>query len=465
MNEENNILKWNITTIAAAIEKKLVSPVELTKMTIEEIAKRNGKLNAYITVTEEIAMKEALAAEKAIQKGYLKGPLHGIPIAIKDNIAIQNVNNTLGSEIYKDFISNKDADVIKMLRNAGAIIVGKTNMQEFAAGTTGVSSYFGATRNLYDISKMAGGSSSGSGSAVSSYLAYGAIGSDTGGSIRIPSSFCGIVGMKPTFGLVSKHGVFPLSKTMDHIGPMTRSVKDNAIMLNALAHYDDKRRYSVKRVREDFTQQIGKTITGLTIGIPSNYFYEVLQSDVRQSMNDIITLLDKYGVKFIPVELKYADQLSSIYTTIAGWESLPVFKKDLQKHPEKIQSDVRSRLMGAYNINKSDYLHSQKTKCWFVEDLKSIFKQVDVILTPTTPVLPAFINQEYIDIENKRIPLASILGKLTSPFNVVGFPSLSMPAPLKNGLPVGIQLVGEPFSEKKLYRFADFIERILMKSS
>src|SRR5699024_5812838 len=303
MNEENNILKWNITTIAAAIEKKLVSPVELTKMTIEEIAKRNGKLNAYITVTEEIAMKEALAAEKAIQKGYLKGPLHGIPIAIKDNIAIQNVNNTLGSEIYKDFISNKDADVIKMLRNAGAIIVGKTNMQEFAAGTTGVSSYFGATRNLYDISKMAGGSSSGSGSAVSSYLAYGAIGSDTGGSIRIPSSFCGIVGMKPTFGLVSKHGVFPLSKTMDHIGPMTRSVKDNAIMLNALAHYDDKRRYSVKRVREDFTQQIGKTITGLTIGIPSNYFYEVLQSDVRQSMNDIITLLDKYGVKFIPVEL------------------------------------------------------------------------------------------------------------------------------------------------------------------
>src|SRR5699024_11016901 len=272
----NDVLTWSLTDLADAIGAKEISPVEITKLLLERIHERDKQLNSYITIMEENALTYAKESEKEILQGKNKGPLHGIPIAVKDNIFVRGTKNTSGSAVYKDYVPNEDAELVRRLIASGVVIIGKTNMHEFASGGTGDRSYFGPSRNPVDPTKITGGSSSGSAAAVAGHLAYAAIGSDTVGSIRIPASCCGLVGMKPTFGAVSSSGTVPLSPSLDHFGPMTKTIQDNELVLDALADHDAAGPGSIYGKTE---RANGKHVSAkeLIIGIPEHFCYEMLQ--------------------------------------------------------------------------------------------------------------------------------------------------------------------------------------------
>lgn len=458
--KSNDVLTWSLTELASAIEYKNISPVEVTKLLIDRISKNDGELNSYITVMEQTALDDARKAEKAIQQGNYRGKLHGVPIAVKDNVFVKGVANTSASGIYQDYIPNEDAELIRRLKSSGATLIGKTNMHEFAVGGSGDCSFFGPARNPHHHEKMTGGSSSGSGAAVAGHLAYGAIGSDTGGSIRIPSSFCGIVGMKPTFGTVSKYGTVPLSVTLDHFGPMTKTVNDNAVMLNALAGYDSKDPWSMNREVEDFTEQIGESVKDFTVGIPSSYFFDIVQSEVRESVAETIKDLERNKVAVKPVAIDVMDDLITAFRVIVAWEATSALEKEWQEQPGRMQEDTRQRLTQWANLRAgSDYQHAITLKQQASSRLKDVFQQVDVMLVPTMCVLPPNLHQRELNFDGTTVT-TQILGRLTSPINPTGFPAISVPGRSKNGLPVGLQFIGEPYSEKKLYQIAAFVETL-----
>jgi aspartyl-tRNA(Asn)/glutamyl-tRNA(Gln) amidotransferase subunit A len=328
-------------------------------------------------------------------------------------------------------------------------------MHQFAYGTTGDRSYFGPARNPHNLSKVTGGSSSGSGAAVAGFMAYGAIGSDTGGSIRIPASCCGIVGMKPTFGRVSKHGSFVLSWTLDHLGPMTRSVMDNALMMNAIAGFDEKDPYSVKSPVEDFTAEIGKGIKGCKVGVPTTFFFDLIQPEVQRIFDINLERMKNQGAEIRYINLEHMDELLIAQQTIIAAEAYAALEKEVREQPEKIEEEVRARIISGLPIKASDFL---KVKHAAVEHFLHVLNEVDVIMTPTLCALPPDIDQREIDFNGiKEHP--RILARLTGPEDTLGFPAISVPGGFSaDGLPVGIQFIGKPFAEKTLYRFAHCIE-------
>lgn len=454
----NDLLELSIFELSKFIKNKKVSPVDVIQEVIKIIDDKNEKFNSFITVTLEKAIDDAKKAEDEIMKGYYKGPLHGVPLGLKDNVFTKGVKTTLGSQVYKDFIPDYDAEVVRKLKASGAVIVGKQNMQEFAYGTTGDRSFYGPVRNPHNFKKIAGGSSSGSAASVAGSIVFGSIGSDTGGSIRIPASCCGIVGMKPTFGRVSKYGVFPLSPTLDHLGPMTRCVQDNAILLNIISGYDKKDPYSVTSKSEDFTSEIGKTIRGLTIGVPTTFFFDVIQTEVQKIFDSNLNFLKKQGANIKYVHLDMMDELFTAQQVIATADTYVSLEKEVRKHPEKIDSEVRTRIVSGMVININDYMRALKMKHAAIELFYKTLKEVDVLMTPTLCALPTNIEQREVDFNGiKEHP--RILGRLTGIANVLGFPAISVPGGYAtDGTPVGIQFMGLPFSEKKLYQYAYFIE-------
>lgn len=441
-----------------ALKRKQVSPMEVTKKTLEAIFEKDEHLNAYITVMEDEALKQAGEAEKEIMNGNHKGPLHGIPVNLKDLIYTKGVKTTSGSEIYKDFIPDYDAEIVTRLRRAGAVIMGKVNMHEFAYGTTGDRSYFGPVRNPHDPSKITGGSSSGSGAAVAAGLAYGSIGSDTGGSIRIPASCCGIVGMKPTFGRVSKHGSIPLCWTLDHLGPMTRTVKDNALLLNAISGFDEKDPYSVNVPTEDFTADIGKDIKDLTIGIPTSFYFDIIQPEVKEIFEANVEKLEMQGANIEHVDLDYMEELLIAQSVILTSEAYAALETEIREQPEKIEEEVRGRIINGINMQAVDYIRALKVKHAAVDEFLRVLDKVDTIMTPTLSVLPSDIEQREIEV-NGKTEHPRLLNRLTGPTNTTGLPSISVPGGTsQNGLPVGVQFIGRPFAETSLYRFARQVE-------
>jgi len=453
-----DLLQWSLSEAGEAIRKKEISPVELTQATIACIENKNTELNAYITVMAEQAADQAKQAQEEIAKGNYRGPLHGIPIGLKDLIFTRGVRTTSASEVYQDFIPDYDAEVVTRLRQAGAVIVGKLNMQQHALGASGDVSYYGPARNPHDPTRVAGGSSSGSGVAVAGYMAYGSIGSDTAGSIRVPASFCGIVGMKPTFGLVSKRGSFTLSWTADHLGPMTRTVRDNALMLNAIAGFDPQDPYSVEHAPEDYTAEIGKAVKGLKVGIPDSYFFDILEPEVRKVFDQSIERLKAQGAEFRSVRLAHMDELAAAQQTVALAEVYAAFEHVLREQPEKMDVEIRTRMTQGLFIGSADYIRALRIRHEAVRQFTEVLSEVDVIMTPTVAILPEEIGQKQVEVGGNRYPTA-ILIRLTGPITMLGLPAMSVPGgKASNGLPVGIQLIGRPFAEKTLYRLAHGLE-------
>lgn len=458
MDQQSNLLQWSISELSEVIKRKQISPVEITKKTLEAIVIKDNSLNSYITVLEDEALAQAKKAEKMIMEGESNSPLCGIPIGLKDLIYTKNVRTTAGSAIYKDFYPEFDGEVVTRLKNSGAVIIGKLNMHEFAYGITGDRSYYGSVTNPYDSLKIAGGSSSGSGAAVAAGLAFGSIGSDTGGSIRIPASCCGIVGMKPTFGRVSRHGTMTLSWTLDHLGPMTRTVKDNAIILSEIAGYDERDSYSVNYQKEDFTSEIGKEIEGFKIGIPTSYYLEIIQPEVKAIYNKMIEKLKVLGATIEYIDLPYMNELQRAQSFILTSEAYGVLESELQDRPEKILEEVRGRITSGKGMKVSDYIRALEVKHKGNNMFQKALKNVDVIMTPTLPILPTDIDQREIEVDGNKMSTA-VINRLTGPTNTIGFPSISVPGGFStDGLPVGIQFIGKPFSEKYLYQVAYQVE-------
>ncbi|MDN4593005.1 amidase [Polycladomyces subterraneus] len=457
---KEDFLKWDLQTLSDGIRTKEISPLEVTRHLLKWIEVVNPKLNAFITVLYEEALESASQAEKEIVTGNWRGPLHGIPIGLKDIIYTKNIRTTMGSEIYKDFAPDYDAGVVEKLKQAGAIIIGKLNTHQFAYGPTGDRSYFGAVKNPYDLTKMSGGSSSGSGAAVSAGLCYAALGTDTGGSVRIPSACCGIVGMKPTFGRVSKYGVYPLSWTLDHVGPMTRTVFDNAVLLNVLAGYDERDPYSVKEAEEDFTRLIWSGVKGSVIGVPTSFYFENLEPEVESQIRKSLEVFEGLGAEIRMIDLPDMQKISLAQQITIRSESYAVHRETLLMGLERYEKEVRERLLLGKNIEAYEYVQSQQVKHYAQQEFRKVLEKVDVLVTPTLPILPPDIDQREVYIKGNCEHVRDALLRLTSPSNFIGFPSISIPCGFSEaGLPIGMQFIGRPFDEANLYRFAYAFEQ------
>lgn len=463
---DSEILKLDITALSAKIKNKEISPKEITIELLNRIDKVNPLLNAFITINGEKAMEDSKQAEAEIIAGRYMGPLHGIPIGMKDLIHTKGIRTTMGSKIYEDYIPDQDATVVKKLKEAGAVLIGKLNTHEFAYGPTGDVSYFGAVRNPYDTSKMTGGSSSGSGAAVASALCFGALGTDTGGSVRIPASACGIIGMKPTFGRVSKAGVYPLAPTLDHVGPMTRSVRDNALLLGILAGYDSHDIYSEKQEDEDFLRHIGKSIQGKVVGVPSNFYFEQVEGEVQIKIDEAIEVLKTLGAKIQMVEIPELSEVSWAQLKTIQSEAYAIHETQMLSHSDQYHPEVLERLKGSNEAKGYEYVKAQEIRGKTQTAFQRIFQDVDVVVSPTLPILPPCIGQREIAIKGKVEPVRAALLRLTGPTSFTGLPSLSVPCGFsKTGLPIGMQFIGKPFDEAVLYQFGAAFENEASVSS
>ena len=449
----------SIPDLALAFREKRLSPVEVVGALLERVEVVDRDLGAFITVTGERALEAAARAEAEISAGRYRGPLHGIPLGLKDLIYTEGVRTTMGSAFFKDHVPDHSATVAVKLEEAGAVLLGKTNTHEFAYGPTGDRSYFGPTRNPHDLSRISGGSSSGSAAAVAANLLYGALGSDTGGSVRIPSALCGVVGMKPTFGRVSKRGVFPLSWTLDHVGPLTRTVEDNALLLNALADHDPRDPYSANRPTEDFARELRRGVQGGVIGVPRDFYFEHVAEEVGERIREAIEVFISSGAEVREVGvLRLWETLKAQRLTLAA-DAYAIHEERLKSAPERFDEEVRVRLLEGERLKAHRYASAQQRKLGSMDEFGRALEGVDLLLTPTVPITATLIDQKDVDIAGYEESVRSAVTRLTGPTNLNGYPSLAVPCGFTaGGLPVGMQLVGRPFDEATLYRFGHAYE-------
>jgi len=444
------MLDLSISEAAELLRQKKISPVELTKACLDRIESLNPVLNAFITVTDEAAMAQARVAEDEMQRGHWRGPLHGIPIGLKDLIDTAGVLTTCGSELFADRVPTEDAEVVRRLKNAGAVVLGKQNLQEFAYGGTSASSYYGAVHNPWNLNHIAGGSSGGSAAAVAAGMCFGALGTDTGGSVREPAAFCGIVGLKPTYGRVSTRGVFPLSWSLDHVGPICRSVRDAAIMLEAIAGYDVQDVTSVDWPTEEYVNDLsGKT--DRRIGVVRQPFFRNIDMAIESAMNEAIEVIRGMSSRVIEVDLP------SVPTGVQAPEVYAVHKKYYANSPELYLPWMRERLAQAATADTGAYVEDRFALERVRRTVNEVFAEVDLLITPTTPVPP-------ITIEEASKMAPSLAGEVwlrnTRPFNCYGLPTISIPCGFTNsGLPIGLQIAGPRFAEGRVLAFAHAFEQ------
>ena len=438
-----------------------LSPVEVVRALLGRI--EADETNSFITVTAERALEKASLAEREILAGRHRGPLHGVPVALKDIIYTRGVRTTMGSALYSGHVPDHSATAARKLEEAGSVLIGKTNTHEVAYGPTGDRSYFGPTLNPHDARRITGGSSGGSGAAVAANLCYGALGSDTGGSIRIPAALCGTVGMKPTFGRVSKSGVFPLSWSLDHVGPITRTVKDNALMLNVLAGHDPEDPYSVDHPAEDFTRDLQRGLRGAGIGFPTSFYFDHVDEEVGARVREAVEVFRSLGALVREVEIPNLVDTLHAQRLILAAEAYAVHQERLENEPEKIGEEVSERLMDGERPRAYRYANARRRGMLATEEFDHALHGVDVLLTPTLPITAPEIGQREVRIGDYEESVRSALTRFTGPTDLTGHPSLSIPCGTTSGLPVGLQLIGRHFDEAALYRFGHAYEEVVVQ--
>ena len=450
----------SLAEASGLIAGKQLSPVEVVNAHLERIDQTDERLNSFITLLREESTGAAREAERALQAGNYLGPLHGIPVGLKDLYYTKGVRTTIGSKIMRDFVPDFDAAVTERFKQAGAIIIGKLQMHEFALGATSENPHDGPAHNPWDIERVTGGSSGGSGSAVSSGQCMGALGSDTGGSVRIPSSLCGIVGIKPTFGRVSRHGVYPLAWSLDTVGPMAGNVRDAALILNAIAGHDPRDPSSSDSPAEDFTSTLDQGVEGVRIGIPMEYFFEVIDSQVKEAVLKAASVLEELGASVDEVSLPVLEHSVTISGTILLAEAAEVHAGHLRDRAGDIGDDVRGRLrLGALTL-ATDYINAQRARTAFNQQVAQTMRRVDVLLAPTSPIGAPRIGERTVQVGDKMESTLSLLPRLTRPFNIGGVPAVSVPCGFTtSGMPIGLQLAGRPFDEATVLRVAHAYEQ------
>jgi aspartyl-tRNA(Asn)/glutamyl-tRNA(Gln) amidotransferase subunit A len=447
----------SISEAAELLRHKKVSPVELASACLDRIDRLNPVLNAFITVTHESAMAQARVAEDEIQRGKWRGPLHGIPVGLKDLIDTAGIRTTCGSALFADRVPTEDAFVVQRLKLAGAVLIGKHNLQEFAYGGTSASSHFGAVHNPWNPKHIAGGSSGGSAAAVASGMCFAAIGSDTGGSIREPAAFCGIVGLKPTYGRVSTRGVFPLSWSLDHVGPICRNVRDTALMLEAIAGYDTLDAICVDWPTEEYAKALNVKTDfpiGVRIGVARQPFFEDLDPDIELALNEAMEVIR--GMSHITSQVIEVD-LPSVPTAVQAPEVYAVHKEFFASTPELYLPWMRARLAQAATVDTVAYVTDRFALERVRRTAGNPFAEVDLLITPTTPVPPITIEEASTMSPN---PAGEVWLRNTRPFNAYGLPTISIPTGFtRAGLPIGLQIAGPRFGEGRLLAFAHAFEQ------
>jgi aspartyl-tRNA(Asn)/glutamyl-tRNA(Gln) amidotransferase subunit A len=453
-----------IAEIGKLYRHRKLSPVELTQFLLERITRLNPRLNAYLALNSELALKDAAAAESALcSKSRRKssrdlGPLHGIPISLKDNLYTAGLRTTGGSGFLRDFLPLQDAVVVTSLKNSGAILIGKTNLHEFAYGVTSNNPHFGPVRNPWDLDRIPGGSSGGSAAALAAGLCYGSIGTDTGGSIRIPASLCGVVGLKPGLGRVSTEGAIPLSAKLDFVGPMARTVADVALLFEAIATPENNQR------RPHAPSRSSPRGRHLRIGIPKHFFLDIVSPEIQQEFESSLVTLKKLGAKLKEISLPYLKETEHAGNQIA-WAEATHFHQQAGWYPlyaADYGEDVRSRLEMGEKVSALEYLRALDLREKFIAGfhLALLENEVDALVTPTTPIAAPLIGEESIPIAGKDHSTRALLLRLNRPANLGGIPAISVPCGLTpSGLPAGLQFLASVTDEALLLDLATRFEQ------
>ena len=432
----------SIVEISELLRKRELSPVELTKQCLERIEKLNSTLNAFITVTSQSALEQARTAEKEMLRGHWRGPLHGIPLALKDLIDTASVRTTAASALFKDRIPAEDAEVVRRLKNAGAILLGKNNLHEFAYGGSSMISYYGEVHNPWDPACIAGGSSGGSAASVTAGLVYGAIGTDTAGSVREPAALCGIVGLKPTYGRVSARGVIPLSLSLDHIGPIARTVSDAAVMLQAIAGCDPGDTNSADMPVPDYLAALREESKQAKIGVPRKFFYEDLDPEVASAVEQALGIIKTLGGDLSEIELDVPTDRK-----LQTAEAYAYHAEFVSRSPEKYLPETLRRIRKGEDITSEEVEQRRRELQKIRGKIKHVFEDVDFLVTPTTPV-PAPAIAELKQNPDLLRPREMLLLRNTRPANVWGLPAISVPCGSTSaGLPIGLQIIGPHWRE------------------
>jgi aspartyl-tRNA(Asn)/glutamyl-tRNA(Gln) amidotransferase subunit A len=443
-----------ISELAPRLRRREISSVEITRACLERIEGLNPALNAFITVMAESALAEARRAEAEILRGEWRGPLHGVPVALKDLIDVAGVRTTAASALLKDNVSRHDAEVVRRLRQAGAVIIGKNNLHEFAYGGSSLVSHFGDVHNPWDVGRIAGGSSGGSAAAVAAGLAYAAIGTDTAGSIREPAALCGCVGLKPTYGRVSSRGVIPLSRSLDHVGPLAGTVEDAAVVLQAIAGYDSSDFTSADVPVADYLGGLRGSVKSVRVGVPRGYFFDELDAEVASAVEHALQTMAGLGAEIREVKLDVPSD-----RTLQAAESYAYHAENVARSPELYQAETVRRIRSGEKVSAAEYIQRRRELEEGRRSIRAVFAEVDVLVTPTMPMAAPAIADLKANPDALR-PAELRLLRNTRPFNVCGLPAISVPCGFtQSGLPMGLQIAGAHWREDLVLRVAHAYER------
>jgi aspartyl-tRNA(Asn)/glutamyl-tRNA(Gln) amidotransferase subunit A len=449
----------NIRELGQRLRRREISCVELIHQTLSDIKNRDT-FNCLITITEEEAIADARELDRELAEGRDRGPLHGVPIAHKDLFYTRGIRTTAGSLIYKDFIPDHDATVVERLRAAGAISIGKANLHEIAYGITSKNPHFGFVLNPRDPQRIPGGSSGGSAALVAAGFVPMALGSDTGGSIRIPASYCGITGLKPTYGRVSRYGVLPLVFSLDHVGPLGSCVEDCALTMNAIAGPDPHDASCAQLPAPEFNLPAPADLKGLRVGIPENFFFDSLRDDVATAVHKAILALERLGASLIETPIPDLAEANVIARVIQLAETAAVY--DRHRHSTMFGDDVWALIEQGRMIAAEEYINAQRLRTLFRREFDALWQKIDILATPSTPVTAPLLEETTVQIGAQEEDTRLASTRLTRPINLIGEPALSLPCGKDSlGLPIGLQLIGKPFSEPRLLQVAKMIELAL----
>lgn len=460
-----DILNLTIKDLSKLISRREISPVDLVEASLKRITRLNPMLNAFITVLGNGAREDAKNAEMLIKEGRYKGVLHGIPVSLKDLIYVKGAKSTSGSKILENFVPQYDSTVVRKLKDAGAIIIGMNNTHEFACGITNINPHYGSSKNPWDINRMSGGSSGGSAVAVSAGMTPVSIGTDTSGSIRVPSSLCGLFGLKPTYGRVSKYGVQELAPSIDHIGPIAKSAWDIAAVLQTIAGFDKLDSSTVDVSVPNYIEILSaeKRIDGTAadkfkLGIPSEFFFDVIDSKAMSAFENFISRLQGCNVSTFPVHVKHTDKIFDSWRAIRLGESAAVHEEWIKTRRKDYGENVIAMLEKGMEVSAVEYIRAQKMRRELRTALLNAMKDYDALLVPTTIIAAPLLDQNTVIINGNNTEVYQALSRLTTIFDITGLPALNIPGGFveqeKSKLPIGVQLVGRPFDEITLLRIA-----------
>ena len=459
------LLKLTISELAPKIRSREVSPVEVTEAALAQADRLNSSLNSFITLLGDMAMVRAKEEEADLARGVYKGPLQGVPIGIKDNLATKGITTTLATKVLVDNVPEEDAHAVSLAVSKGAIVIGKENMEAFAAGATSSNSYFGAVHNPWALDHIPGGSSGGGGANVAACVTFASLGTDVGGSVRLPGSLCGVVGLKQTFGLVSQRGILVTSFNGDHVGPLTRSVRDSALVLQAIAGHDPLDPSTVPVQVPDYSAALEKDLRGTRVGIPANYFFEEVDEEVEAAVRQAVAELEGLGAEVREVSIPTMRYAGAIRIASMA-DSVVTHEPYIKSRRRDYGHDVLYRALAGQFVTARDYVKVLKVQRLMKEEFARVLQEVDLLVTPTARIPAIRIDATSVTVGGTEHEMASgagtsVIAGNTFPINSTGLPAITVPCGFtQSGLPIGLQLIGRPFEEELLFRAAHQYEAV-----